>query len=308
MTGGRVTTQPDTDAPKGRQLLYGGQILQAVEIALKEDIGLGDITGDATIDRDARAGGELLAKARGVVGGIEIAGLVFHSVDEQIVFHPTIADGTRVSAGTVLAVVEGSARSMLRAERVALNFLQRMSGIATLTRAYVDAVRGTDAKITDTRKTAPGLRAIDKLAVRLGGGVNHRFGLDDMILIKDNHIVAAGGISAAVRRCQEYLRGRSLRVGIEVETTSVDDVREALSLPGLQRIMLDNFPIPMMREAVALINHAVEVEASGGITLDTVAAVAATGVDFISVGALTHSVHALDISLEFTAGTHDQHA
>lgn len=303
-----MTTHLEPDTPEGRQPSYDGRILHAIDNALREDIGLGDITGDATIDAETRAGGEFLVKARGVAAGIEIAGLVFHAVDEQVVFRPLIAEGAMVSAGTVLAVVEGNARSLVRAERVALNFLQRMSGIATLTRAYVDAVAGTNARITDTRKTAPGLRAMDKLAVRLGGGVNHRFGLDDMVLIKDNHIIAAGGISAAVSRSLAFLRERSLHVGIEVETTSLDEVREALSLQGLQRIMLDNFPLPMMRQAVALIDHRVEVEASGGITLDTVAAVASTGVDFISIGALTHSVHALDISLELNAGIHDRHA
>ncbi len=287
---------------------YDGQILQAIENALKEDIGLGDITSDATLDADANTGGEFLVKRPGVFAGGEIAAQVFAMADERTIYRPLVSDGATVERGVIVAVVEGNARSILRAERVALNFLQRMSGIATLTRAYVEAVRGTHARITDTRKTAPGLRALDKLAVRLGGGVNHRFGLDDMVLIKDNHVLAAGGIGAAVRRCQAYLRERSLAIGIEVETTSLEEVREALAFGGLQRIMLDNFPLPLMREAVALIDRKVEVEASGGITLESVAAVAATGVDFISVGALTHSVPALDISLELTAGAHVHHA
>ncbi len=204
--------------------------------------------------------------------------------------------------------MEGRAKDVLRGERVALNFLQRMSGIATATRHYVDAVQGTGAKITDTRKTAPGLRALDKLAVRLGGGVNHRFGLDDMVLIKDNHIVAAGGITPAVARCLEYLEMRGLTMGVEVETTSLEQVREALACYGLTRIMLDNFPVARLKEAVELIDRRVEVEASGGITLATVRAVADTGVDFISVGALTHSVRALDISLELLPGAHEPHA
>ncbi len=288
--------------------IYDGQILLAIETALKEDIGLGDITSDATIDAEAKTGGEFLVKQPGILAGGEIAGQVFHLVDERTIFRQVVNDGKHVAPGAVVAVVEGNARSILRAERVALNFFQRMSGIASLTRAYVDAARGTRARITDTRKTAPGLRALDKLAVRLGGGVNHRFGLDGMVLIKDNHILAAGGIGAAVRRCQEFLRERSLTIGIEVETTSLDEVRDALAFSGLQRIMLDNFPVPLMQEAVALIDHRVEVEASGGITLETIGAVAATGVDFISVGALTHSVQALDISLELTAGAHVHHA
>ena len=303
-----MTSQTGSEMQEGEGPLYDGQILHAIENALKEDIGLGDITGDATVEEEAQSGGEFLVKAPGVVAGGGVASLVFRTADSQTVFHQIVADGTTVKPGTVVAIVEGKTRSILRAERVALNFFQRMSGIATLTRAYVDAVRGTRARITDTRKTAPGLRALDKLAVRLGGGVNHRFGLDDMVLIKDNHITAAGGIGAAIRRCQQYLRERSLVIGIEIETTSLDEVREALAFQGLQRIMLDNFTLPLLREAVVLIDHRVEVEASGGITLDTVSAVAATGVDFISVGALTHSVPALDISLELTSGTHVPHA
>ncbi len=287
---------------------YDGQILRAIENALKEDIGLGDITSEATIPAETRTGGEFLVKRSGVLAGGEIAALVFHLVDDATVFRQTVPDGSPLAKGAIIAIVEGTALSILRAERVALNFLQRMSGIATLTRAYVDAVRGTRARITDTRKTAPGLRALDKLAVRTGGGVNHRFGLDDMVLIKDNHIVAAGGITAAVRRCHETLRARSITRAIEVETTTLEQVREVLDVGGIQRILLDNFPIPVMRQAVEIINHAVEVEASGGITLETVGSVAATGVDFISVGALTHSVQALDISLELTAGAHVPHA
>jgi len=197
--------------------------------------------------------------------------------------------------------VHGSVRGLLRAERTALNFLQRMSGIASATRTYVDAVAGTGARITDTRKTVPGLRWLDKLAVKAGGGVNHRFGLDDMVLIKDNHIAAAGSITTAVNRCTAYLRERGLSMGIEVETTSLEQVQEALGCKGLTRIMLDNFGLEPMREAVRIIDHRVEVEASGGITLDTVRPVALTGVDVISVGALTHSVIALDVSLELAS-------
>ncbi|MFN0157998.1 MAG: carboxylating nicotinate-nucleotide diphosphorylase, partial [Bacteroidota bacterium] len=182
--------------------------------------------------------------------------------------------------------------------RTALNFLQRMSGIATLTRKFVRAVEGTRAKIIDTRKTAPGLRVLDKWAVRIGGGVNHRFGLDDMILIKDNHIAAAGGIIPAISLCKDYLQRNEIELPIEVETRNLDELRQTLDAGGVQRIMLDNFPTDMLRQAVILINGNVEVEASGGITLDTVRVVAETGVDFISIGALTHSVKALDISLE----------
>jgi nicotinate-nucleotide pyrophosphorylase (carboxylating) len=211
------------------------------------------------------------------------------------------SDGHRVTEGLRLATAEGPLRALLRGERVALNFLQRMSGIATATQAYVDAVAGTGVKITDTRKTVPGLRVLDKMAVRAGGGVNHRFGLDDMFLIKDNHVVAAGGVTRAVELCRKAASAMRRPPAIELEVRTLPEVHEALACEGIQRIMLDNFPLEAMREAVVLIDHRLEVEASGGITLKTVRAVAETGVDLISVGALTHSVKALDISLEVTA-------
>ncbi|RPH37817.1 carboxylating nicotinate-nucleotide diphosphorylase [bacterium] len=279
-------------------LLNDSRIARLIELALMEDVGLGDLTSDAVVDEGAMSRGELLCKQGGVIAGLEVAGLVFRFCDDGITFDPLIAEGANCPAGLVIARMDGGTKGILRGERTALNFLQRMSGIASLTRRYVDAVAGTSAKITDTRKTAPGLRALDKWAVRLGGGVNHRFGLDDMVLIKDNHLVATGGITAAVMLCRAYLDEHNVRAAVEVETKNLDEVREALACGGIQRIMLDNFSLPEMREAVHLIAHAVEVEASGGITLATVRAVAETGVDFISVGALTHSVNALDISLE----------
>ena len=279
-------------------LLKDSRIARLIELALMEDVGLGDITSDAVIDEGALSRGELLCKQGGVIAGLEVAALVFEFCDDSITFEPLIAEGANCPAGLVIARMDGSTKGILRGERTALNFLQRMSGIATLTRRFVDAVTGTSAKITDTRKTAPGLRVLDKWAVRLGGGSNHRFGLDDMALIKDNHIVAAGGITPAVMLCRAYLDEHNVRAAVEVETKNLDEVREALSCGGIQRIMLDNFPLPDIREAVSMIAHAVEVEASGGITLATVRPIAETGVDFISVGALTHSVTALDISLE----------
>jgi nicotinate-nucleotide pyrophosphorylase (carboxylating) len=206
-----------------------------------------------------------------------------------------------VSVGEIIGEVDGPVRGILLGERVALNFVQRMSGIATLTHKYVHAIAGTKAKITDTRKTVPGLRMLDKKAVRDGGGVNHRFGLDQMVLIKDNHIASARGITEAVSRCREFLRERNIEVKIEVETTSIQQVKEVLKCGGVDRIMLDNFELGLMSEAVCLVDHAVEVEASGGVTLQTVKAIAETGVDFISVGALTHSPNALDISLEIVS-------
>ncbi len=284
--------------------LRDSRIGRLVELALMEDIGLGDATTDATIAETDLATGEFLCKQEGVLAGLDVAALVFRYCDHSISVIPQVSDGSAVAAGQILATIDGNARAILRGERTALNFLQRMSGIATLTRTYVQAVRGTRAKITDTRKTVPGLRVLDKLAVRAGGGVNHRFGLDDMILIKDNHVVAAGSITTAVQRCRTYMAEAGLDIGIEVETRTIDDVREALRCHGVTRIMLDNFPLDRMHEAVEIVDRRVDIEASGGITLETVRAVAETGVDFISVGALTHSVKALDISLELTAPAH----
>jgi len=271
-----------------------------IEEAIFEDLGMGDVTTDAVVPPDAVGRGEFLVKEPGIIAGIGVAGMVFQCLDPDIHFHPSVEDGARVAKGTIIAQVYGPLQGILKAERTALNFLQRMSGIATLTRTYVNAVSGTNAKITDTRKTAPGLRILDKYAVRMGGGVNHRFGLDDMVLIKDNHIVAAGSIAKAVDACRRYLGTRGFDRAIEVETKNLAEVDEALACTGLSRIMLDNFAVPDMRVAVGKIAHRVEVEASGGITLETVRPVAETGVDFISVGALTHSVKALDISLELT--------
>jgi nicotinate-nucleotide pyrophosphorylase (carboxylating) len=268
-------------------------IKHIIALALAEDVGSGDVTSMAIIPPDARLRGAFLVKASGVIAGLEVVGQVFAQVDPEIRYAPLVPDGTVVSKGDVVARVEGRGPSILTAERVALNFLQRMSGTASATRRYVQAVAGTRARILDTRKTAPGLRALDKLAVKLGGGQNHRFGLYDMVLIKDNHIKAAGGITEAVRR------GRVRGLAIEVEVTSLAQLDEALAL-GVLRIMLDNMSLETMREAVRRAAGRVELEASGGITLDNVAEVAATGVDLISVGALTHSVIGLDISLEIT--------
>jgi len=280
--------------------LHDSQILRLVEIALREDVGTGDLTSEATIEPHATGTAEILCKEPGVIAGLEVASLVFRQAGDLIDLDPLVLDGDRVSAGSRIAVVRGEVATILTAERTALNFLQRMSGIATLTRAYVDLVAGTHARITDTRKTAPGFRTLDKLAVRLGGGVNHRFGLDDMVLIKDNHVDAAGGVSNAVERVVRFLASRGIDIPIELETRTLEEVREALSCDGITRIMLDNFPLDLMHQAMALIGGKLEVEASGGITLDTVRPIAETGVDFISVGALTHSVRALDLSLELT--------
>ncbi len=279
--------------------LHDSRIGRLIEQALFEDIGFGDITSESLIPEEQLGKAEFIAKENGIISGIDIVKLVFSYVDGQVTFEPTLQDGAMVKSGVSLGTIDGPVRSLLTGERVALNFLQRMSGIATLTHKYVHAVAGTKAKITDTRKTVPGLRVLDKKAVLDGGGINHRFALDTMVLIKDNHIAAAGGIRNAVIRCKEYLKLQGIDVKIEVETTTIDQVKEVLSIGGVNRIMLDNYSIEKMTQAVTLINGAIEVEASGGVNLQTVRAIADTGVDVISVGALTHSPKALDISLEF---------
>ena len=279
-------------------VLRDSAMIDALERALREDIGTGDVTTRFTVAPDMQGRGVFTAKAHGVLAGIEVAAAVLKLVDDRLRFHRAVPDGNPVMRGMTVATVEGPLASMLTAERVALNFLQRMSGIATLTSAFVKLVEDTTAKIVDTRKTAPGLRAFDKWAVRLGRGHNHRFGLDDMIMIKDNHIEAAGGIQEAVRLCLMNLpQDRSIK--IEVETKNLREVGEVLGCDGVDQIMLDNFMLEEMSLAVGMIRrHKPEmvIEASGGVTLETVRAIAETGVDVISVGALTHSVEALDIS------------
>ena len=272
------------------------EIMTIVRRALDEDIGDGDVTSACVLSPNVILQGEFIAKADGVLAGLAVARAAFQLVDPHITFTPLAEDGTMITCGQRLATIEGPGVSILSAERTALNFLQRMSGIATLTRRYVDAVAGTGAIILDTRKTAPGLRLLDKWAVRLGGGRNHRMGLYDMVLIKDNHIVAAGGITAAVQRVRAH---DVRRLPIEVEVRTLAELEEALVIePPLDRIMLDNMSLQEMRQAVTMAAGRVPLEASGGVTLETVAEIAATGVDYISVGALTHSAPALDISLE----------
>jgi nicotinate-nucleotide pyrophosphorylase (carboxylating) len=272
------------------------EISDYIRRALEEDIGSGDVTTDTIVPAHASLRGRIVAKQDGVIAGLEVAKHVMLALSQRVTFVTSISDGSNVSRGTVLAEIEGSARALLTGERTALNFLGRMSGIATLTRQFVDAVSSTKAAILDTRKTAPGLRITDKLAVRLGGGQNHRTGLFDMVLIKDNHIDFAGSITAAVER----VRASQTQLEIEVETRSLDNVREALRL-GVERILLDNMSVEMMREAVAICDGGAKVEASGNVTLENALEVACTGVDYISVGALTHSPKVFDASLEFVA-------
>ena len=270
------------------------EISQYIKRALEEDIGTGDVTTDTIVPARASLKGRIVAKQDGVVAGLDVAKHVMLALSESVNFQPKVQDGSKVTTRTVLADVEGPARALLTGERTALNFLGRMSGIATLTRRFVDAVSTTRATILDTRKTAPGLRLTDKLAVRLGGGQNHRTGLFDMVLIKDNHIDFAGSITAAVER----VRASGTQLEIEAETRTLDNVREALAL-GVERILLDNMSIEMMREAVSICDGKARLEASGNVTLDNVLEVAGTGVDYISVGALTHSPAVFDVSLEF---------
>ena len=270
------------------------QVQTIVALALREDIGDGDVTTLCTISPTATLSGQFIAKEAGVVAGLGVVGLTFLLVDEAVQFTPLIADGDQVEIGQEIATVDGPGQALLSGERVALTFLQRMSGIATLTRRFVEAVQGTSAVILDTRKTAPGLRPVDKWAVRLAGGQNHRFGLYDMVLIKDNHIAAVGSISEAVTRVRAKDKGGR---PIEVEVKTLAELKEALPL-GVDRIMLDNMSLAEMREAVQLTDGRVPLEASGNVSLENVAAIAATGVDYISIGMLTHSVEALDISLE----------
>lgn len=277
-------------------MVHNDQIISILQRALEEDIGPGDLTTTSTLPTGLRLEGEIVAREEGTVGGLEIAGLVFSLVDEGIAFTLRAGDGDAIVRGQAVAEVRGPAAGILSGERVALNFLQRMSGIATLTRRFVEAAKGSKAIILDTRKTAPGLRLLDKLAVRLGGGKNHRFGLYDMVLIKDNHIAAVGGISQAINNVRASIRGD---LAIEIEVKSMAEFQEALALRP-DRIMLDNMSLRDMSEAVALAAGRVELEASGNVTLENVADVAATGVDFISVGGLTHSARALGMSLEIT--------
>lgn len=271
---------------------------ELIELAIKEDIGDGDHTSLASIPHDARGKMKLLVKQRGIIAGVEVAKMVFSRLDKEVVFEELIADGTAINPGDIAFYVEGRIISLLQAERIILNIMQRMSGVATQTSYYVERLEGLKTKVIDTRKTTPGMRVLDKMAVKLGGGGNHRIGLFDMILLKDNHIDFAGGITAAVTKVKEYLAAKGKSLPIEVEVRSMEDIDEVLALGGVDRIMLDNFSVEMTREAVKKIGGRTEIESSGGITFDTLRDYAECGVDFISVGALTHQIKSLDMSLK----------
>jgi nicotinate-nucleotide pyrophosphorylase (carboxylating) len=265
-----------------------------IEQAFAEDLGPGDVTSEATVPADSTSAAVMLAKQHLVLAGLDVAREVFHYIDSAVQFLPFAKDGDVIHAGTEIAKLSGNTRALLAGERVALNLLQHLCGIATLTAKYVERVKGLKAEVLDTRKTLPGLRQLEKYAVRMGGGRNHRFGLYDGLLIKDNHIKAAGGIIKAVERAQK--KAHHL-LKIEVETRTLDEVVEALAV-GADVIMLDNMPIDIMREAVKLVAGRALVEASGNVTLETIRPIAETGVDFISSGSLTHSAPAADISMK----------
>jgi nicotinate-nucleotide pyrophosphorylase (carboxylating) len=280
-------------------------VSEFIELAIKEDlqdpsqiIPFGDHATFSTIPMASKNAAKAIAKEDGVIAGIELAREIFKQIDENLVFEPLVADGDKVKVGQIILKVSGSARSILIAERLVLNFMQRMSGIATLTNKYVEAVNGTGVKVLDTRKTTPNMRHFEKWAVKIGGGQNHRFGLYDMIMIKDNHIDFCGGIEKAIDAANEYLIENNFSVPIEIETRSIDDVKIVLAKGGVQRIMLDNFSVEDVRIAVQLIDNKFETEVSGGINLSTIRAYAEVKPDFISVGALTHSFTSLDISLK----------
>lgn len=269
-----------------------------LDLAFSEDIGDGDCTTLCCIPEDAMGRSKVLVKQHGILAGVEIAKKIFSKFDEELRVDVKIQDGAEVVPGDVAMVVTGKVRSLLQTERLMLNVMQRMSGIATVTHEYQSLLRGTHTKVLDTRKTTPGMRVLEKMAVKIGGGANHRMGLFDMILLKDNHVDFAGGIKNAINRCHQYLKETGKNLKIEIEVRSFDELRQVLEHGGVNRIMLDNFSVRDTREAVKLIDGKYETESSGGITIDTIREYAECGVDFISVGALTHSVKSLDISFK----------
>ena len=275
-------------------------IQEIIQNALREDIGEGDHSALACIPSEATGVAKLLVKDTGIIAGVELAELICKEVDSNLLFEKFIDDGAFVKYGDIAFTITGSARSILSAERLLLNFMQRMSGIATLTNEYVQLIKGTSAKLLDTRKTTPGIRYMEKWAVRIGGGYNHRFALYDMIMLKDNHVDFAGGIAAAIERTHHYLIENGKQLKVEIEVRNLTELDEVLAIGKVDRIMLDNFTPELLKAALIRINGRFETEASGGITKETIRSFAETGVDFISVGALTHSFKSLDMSLKAT--------
>jgi nicotinate-nucleotide pyrophosphorylase (carboxylating) len=266
--------------------------------SLKEDIGEGDHSSLASIPEKATGRAKLLIKEKGILAGCRVAGEIFSIIDKDLKFEQLITDGTEISPGEIAFLISGKVQSILKSERLILNIMQRMSGIATTTSLYVEKLKGLNTRILDTRKTTPGMRFLEKEAVSLGGGLNHRMGLYDMVMLKDNHIDFAGGIETAIKKTREYLTRHNKNLKVEIETRNLDDVRKVLAFGGVDRIMLDNFTVRETREAVKIIQGRFETESSGGITLETIRAYAECGVDFISVGALTHHIKSLDMSLK----------
>ena len=271
---------------------------ELIELAIKEDIGDGDHTSLASIPENEHGRMRLLCKQEGVIAGIEVAQIVLHRLDPEMKFEQILQDGDRVKVGDVAFYVSGRLRSLLQAERILLNIMQRMSGVATQTAFYVKHLEGLHTKVLDTRKTTPGMRVLDKMAVKIGGGENHRMGLFDMVLLKDNHIDFAGGITNAIQGVRRYLKEKGKQIPIECEVRSLADIDEVFAAGGVDRIMFDNFTPAMTREAVAKVAGRCQTESSGGITLETMRDYAECGVDFISVGALTHQIKSLDMSLK----------
>lgn len=269
-----------------------------IDLAFSEDIGDGDHTTLCCIPEDAMGKSHLLIKENGVLAGVEVAKRVFNRFDPTMQVEVLMQDGTDVKVGDIAMIVTGKVRSLLQTERLMLNIMQRMSGIATQTRKYVKLLEGTNTRVLDTRKTTPGLRMLEKQAVKIGGGTNHRIGLFDMILLKDNHVDFAGGIANAINRCHDYLEKNQLDLKIEIEVRNFDELQQVLDCGGVDRIMLDNFTVADTKKAVDIIAGRYETESSGGITFDTIRSYAEQGVDFVSVGALTHSVKGLDMSFK----------
>ena len=269
-----------------------------IDLSFAEDIGDGDHTTLCCIPEDAMGRSHLLIKEDGILAGVEVAKEVFRRFDPDMQVEVLKHDGAPVRKGDIAMIVSGRVRSLLQTERLMLNIMQRMSGIATMTRRYVERLEGTGTHVLDTRKTTPGMRMLEKQAVKIGGGMNHRIGLFDMILLKDNHVDFAGGIRNAIDHCHQYLEEKGLRLKIEIEVRSFDELQQVLDRGGVDRIMLDNFSVADTKKAVELINHRYETESSGGITIDTIRQYAEQGVDFVSVGALTHSVKGLDMSFK----------
>lgn len=278
--------------------IYNMTLQQQIQLWFAEDIGDGDHSTLSCIPADALGSQQLIVKQSGIIAGIEVARQVFSTFDPSLRVTQFLNDGDRVNPGDIAFRVDGPVRSLLQTERLMLNIMQRMSGIATRTAEYVELLKGTRTRILDTRKTTPGLRLLEKMAVRIGGGTNHRFGLFDMVMLKDNHVDHAGGITQAIDRCHEYLKANNRDLRIEIEVRNLDELRQVLAHGGVDRIMLDNFPPELTRQAVRLIGGRYETESSGGITLDTLRSYAECGVDFISVGALTHHVSSLDLSFK----------